>query len=516
MWNPFKRSLENPAIPLNEAYDMLVNSPSASGVSVTESSVLGNPAVWQGINLISNKVAKIPLELFRRGQDDGRERATSNPVYRLMKKRTSQTVSAFNFKQTMQAHALLHGNGYALITRNEFGIPFEMSILDPASTQCKQSGNQFFYETRINNHNVRFSYSDILHIKGLSSDAHTGYSLLHIMRDAFGLGLSLQRYGATFFKNNAKPDQVVILPPNVKTQEQADAYQKAWKKQHQGVSNSHSTAFVMNGTSVEQVPVNNDEGQWLQSREHDLIMVADILGIPASYVGAQSNVSYSSLEMDQQNLLQCLDPWLIQWELECENKLLTERQKERDTHFFEFNRKQLIQIDSKTEIELAISQYNNGLISWVELRKIMNKDTVKNLDDGWRIPSNIMYETPEPPPEPPAPAPVVEPVVDPALQPVEPPVDPALQPDNKRFRDMTHKTIERLVTRCKKAAEKGKLDMMSHKDIWSDSLEMFEKNDWIETKLQSIENELQEVLPEQISSVFDRLDIEKLTDEVMQ
>lgn len=521
-----KRSLENPAIPLSEAYDLLVNNPSITGFAVSPTSILGNPAVWRAINLISNKVATVPLELYKREDNGSRSKAYSHPAYKLLRKRASISLTAFDFKRVLTSHSLIHGNGYAAINRNDYGLPIELSILDPMQTQAKTNSDGVYYETRINNRTFRLAYSDVFHIKNLSPDGLTGYSMLDIMKDSLGLGLSLQRYGAVFFRNNCKPNQYVEIPPAANTQEKANAWIKGFLKELQGASNGHKTGFLPKDTKVTFVPINNDEGQWMQSREFDLLSVSNIFGIPASYLGSQVNTSYSSLEMDSQNLLaNCLEFHLSEWEAEAEHKLLSERAKDRGTHYYEFNRKKLIQIDEEKKDKLINDKFINGRISFVEMREEMNMSVDKNLDDGWYHQTNTVQELPDTQPAPvPAtasvtaavpqqeqPAPVV---VDQNQQQNQQDQQPPQQ--NQRFKDMTTKTIERLVTRCQKAAEAGKLDMLSHRSVWSDSLSMFNKDDLIESTLQNLEDELKEVLPEQRQSVFERLNVDDLVNGLME
>ena len=57
--------------------------------------------------------------------------------------------------------------------------------------------------------------------------------------------------------------------------------------------------------------------------------MANLLGVPAHKLGADIKSSYNSLEQENQDYLdQCLDFWLVRWEEECWDKLLTEEEKE--------------------------------------------------------------------------------------------------------------------------------------------------------------------------------------------
>jgi hypothetical protein len=80
--------------------------------------------------------------------------------------------------------------------------------------------------------------------------------------------------------------------------------------------------------------------------------VANWLGVPPHKLGDNTRTAYNSLEAENQAFLDdSLDYWLVNWEHECREKLLSDRQKQRDTHFIEFERKALVQADLKTRAE---------------------------------------------------------------------------------------------------------------------------------------------------------------------
>lgn len=517
--------LENPEIPLGNAYDLLVNNSSATGVAINRQTVLGNPAIFRAVNLISQSVAKIPLVLYRRGQDDSRQKASNHPAYRLLLKSPSELYHAHTFKQTIQAHALLFGNGYAYVVRDELARPVELLILDPEYTTADIEKGRLIYKTMMSDVEFKLPAADVLHIKGLSHDGIIGYSVMDVMRDALGLGLGLQRYGAAYFKNGGKPSVVITLPPHItdKHPEKLERFRQMWGQTQVGLHNAHKPALLQAGSSITTLGGSNEEGQWLQSREHDLIMVSDILGVPCSMLGSQVNVSYGSLEMDLTNFLSTgLDPWLCQWSAECDTKLLTERQKQIDSHFFEANRKALLQVDGEKEVNLIIAELNNGLISWEESRKLLNLSTEKTEAEEWRRPSNIVVEGEE------APEPAQQPETGPEdAQPEEdapegqegPENAPEGQPErsegDSRLSGMVKLTLERLVTRCRKSAEAGKLDPAAHVEVWADALSPLGQEAWAERQLQKLYSELEAVLPEQRQEVFARLDVDKMVNEII-
>ena len=81
-----RRSLENPNVSLQdpEAWnDIFGGGKAASGIAVNRDSALTYAAVWRAVNLISDYVATLPLDVFERG-DDNPVKATKHPAFPLV------------------------------------------------------------------------------------------------------------------------------------------------------------------------------------------------------------------------------------------------------------------------------------------------------------------------------------------------------------------------------------------------------------------------------------------------
>ena len=92
--------------------------PRASGISVTEASALNYSAWWAAVQLISNAVASLPLFLYKRLPNGGKERFVDSKTYRLLHDEFNPEMTSVKARQTMQAHVLTRGNAYAEIVRD--------------------------------------------------------------------------------------------------------------------------------------------------------------------------------------------------------------------------------------------------------------------------------------------------------------------------------------------------------------------------------------------------------------
>src|SRR5690606_41822611 len=68
--------------------------PAASGVSVTPSTAMRSTAVYACVRLLAESIASLPLHLYRRLPNGGKERATDHPLYRLLRSQPNALMSA--------------------------------------------------------------------------------------------------------------------------------------------------------------------------------------------------------------------------------------------------------------------------------------------------------------------------------------------------------------------------------------------------------------------------------------
>lgn len=377
------RSIENPNEPLYDPKNWLAEAfgaeESAAGVRINAEKALTYAPWWRGINLLSSDVGKLPLLVYRRN-GPGKERDPQHQAYRLLRYRVNnELMSAFTFKQTLTSHALSHGNGYAWILRSGDARPQELIVLNPLDVIPFRENGRFWYGVRVGVEWRRINPTDIFHIKGLSPDGMRGYSVYAKARESLGEGLAAQEYGSRFFSNGARPS-VVIEVPNGMSDDAQRSFLKQWERMHTGLESSHRTAILTNGAKVNGFSVNARDSQLHEIRKFNLVDIANWIGVPVHKVGGEGRTAYSSLEQENQAYLdESLDPWLVRWEDECREKLLTEEQKERDTHTVEFLRQALVRADIVARYTAHNIAVRGG---WENRDEVRNSENKGPLPDG--------------------------------------------------------------------------------------------------------------------------------------
>lgn len=401
---PYAASLENPAMSLDDPDtwdDVLGGVEAESGIRVTPRRVLGYPPIWRGINLIASGCAKLPLVVYKRDGDDARERDRKHAAYRLLRRKPNKWVTAFHFRRTLTYHAIGHGNGYAAIFRDRNGAPEDLLILSPTATYPVQYDGELWYVTEIGGETRRIPARHVLHIRGLSFDGLCGYSVYDVMKEALGLGMAARSYAARFFGEGSNAGGILMVPGSFK-EEQVKNLLASWAKMAVGLQKSHKVAVLQDGAKFEKTTINAEESQLIPTQEHEVRMAANILNLPPHKLGDNSKSSYNSLEQENRAYLQdSLDPWLVAWESECDDKLLSDDEQENETHYCEHIRDALERTDARGEIAGLVMELNNGLVNLDEARAIRNRGPVPNGEGKkFRQPANI-GTVGEPPPAPP-------------------------------------------------------------------------------------------------------------------
>jgi HK97 family phage portal protein len=341
------RSIENPSTPLSAPDDWLGDAlgsfKASSGARVNRETALTLSAIWRGVSLIARDCGKLPCFVEKRAGPRGWNHDHQHPAYYLLRHRPNDVMTAFVFRQAIQGHAVLDGNGYAYISRLASGAPEQLLLLMPRQvTPLRVNGRLWYVYQFLDGEQRKIPGEDIIHIKGFSYDGLVGYNLVHKAREQLGGYMARQTFGNIFFRNNARPNVVLTTPARLSDKARLNL-RESWERMGSGLENSHRTAILEEGVNVKELSINARDAQLIAALKMDLIDVANFLGVPVHKVGGEGRTAYNSLEQENQAYLdEGLDPWLIGHEEEYREKLLTEEEKRTDSHRMRFERKELL------------------------------------------------------------------------------------------------------------------------------------------------------------------------------
>ena len=351
-----------------------------AGVTINDSTALTYSSVFQAVNIISNDVARIALNIYERLPDDAREKRREHPAYKLMNQKSSRYCSGYYFRQTMMAHVLLHGNGYAHIVRDNLARPIGLEILpaqyvEPVITE----DNRLVYDYQEGRESIRYAYDDIFHIKGMGDDGIQGHSVIKLAKNSWGMGLGAEKHGNKHFAKGGRPNIVLKTAARLDKQ-QADTLLENFERRHSGYDGAGRPALASGGLEVVPLNISNSESQWLQSRAFQRVEVASWFSLPPHKLGDSSRMAYNSIEAEERSYVsQTLMRWFKAWEVEVANKLMTQR--EVDSYWYpEHSVESLIQGDTTTQANTAVLLRNAMILTQNEARKKFNLPNVEGGD----------------------------------------------------------------------------------------------------------------------------------------
>lgn len=185
----------------------------SSGKAVNERTAMQTTAVYACVRILAEAIAGLPLHVYRYKEDGGKEKALTHPLYYLLHDEPNPEMTSFVFRETLMSHLLLWGNAYAQIIRDGSGRVLALYPLLPNKMTVDRAPNgELFYtyrrdsdESRVNPKAglIYLRSDEVLHIPGLGFDGLIGYSPIAMAKNAIGMAIACEEYGASFFANGA-------------------------------------------------------------------------------------------------------------------------------------------------------------------------------------------------------------------------------------------------------------------------------------------------------------------------
>jgi HK97 family phage portal protein len=353
---------------------------STSGKTVTERSAMQMTAVYSCVRILAEAIAGLPLHVYRYNSDGGKEKAIDHSLYLILHDEPNPEMSSFVFRETLMTHLLLWGNAYAQIIRNSKGEVVALYPLMPNKMSVDRDENgQLYYqylrsidEVGGKSETVILKPTDVLHIPGLGFDGLVGYSPIAMAKNAIGLAIATEEYGAKFFANGAAPSGVLEHPGTIKDPQRV---REAWQSQFGGSQNSGKIAVLEEGMKYTPISISPEQAQFLETRKFQINEIARIFRVPPHMVGDLEKSSFSNIEQQSLEFVKyTLDPWVIRWEQSIMRTLLTPEEKK--LYFVKFNLEGLLRGDYQSRMNGYATARQNGWMSANDIRELENLDRI--------------------------------------------------------------------------------------------------------------------------------------------
>ena len=287
------------------------------------------------------------------------------------------------------SHLLLWGNAYAQILRDGRGHVLGLYPLLPDKMEVSRdsrTGEIYYTYTRSTEENpsfkdkeqIRLRREDVLHIPGFGFDGLVGYSPIAMAKNAIGIALATEEYGAAFFKNGARPGGVLEHPGVLKD---PSKLRESWHAVYGGTMNTGRIAVLEEGVKYQQIAISPEEAQFLETKKFQIDEIARLYRVPPHMIGDLEKSSFNNIEQQSLEFVKyTLNPWVVRWEQSLQKALLTD--KEREEYFIRFKVDGLLRGDYKSRMEGYAIGRQNGWLSANDIRSLEDLNPIESEEGG--------------------------------------------------------------------------------------------------------------------------------------
>ncbi|MER6064836.1 phage portal protein [Streptomyces sp. NPDC001792] len=289
-------------------------TPTASGVPVNDQTAMQLVAVQACVRILSSAISRLPLNamVIRDGVQVSTPAAPTIVVDPFGGAANTRFPTRRAGLKQMAVSLLLRGNAYGIVTARDYLYrPSRIAVLHPdmVKVTMNDDGGRDYEVNRVAVDDPR----DMVHLTGMCMPGSpTGLSPIGYARQAIGLGLAAERFGAQFFGQGAHLSGVITVDGDLDKQ-RARQMKEGFEASHSGLANAHAIGVLSGGAKWQPISVNPEDAQFLQTRAGQNLDMAMLYGVPPHMLGQVDRTTSWGTGIEQQAIgfrVWTLDDWL--------------------------------------------------------------------------------------------------------------------------------------------------------------------------------------------------------------
>lgn len=359
-----KENITNPCPPLGFENSL------ASLVGYTDPMRLS--AVFSGLQRISNSLGMMPWE-FKSFNDTN---IPSTHWFYSLFNNCLQT--QFVFTKNIIKDIIVHGNGYALIQRDQNQHPVNLVYLPfgVCSAVIDTINNKVKYQVAYNNVSKIYEASDIIHVFINSNDGLLGRSLYDYADKSLKLTAYTEKAALNYFGSGMRLTGILSTDQPKLTPKQREEIRQNYLR---GINSESGTAVLEAGMRFEQLSNNAKDAQLIDTRQYNVQEWARWYTMAPTILGDFSHNIYGTIEAGSIDFIQnTCGPYVIALEQELNRKLLSIN--ERKKYYISLNQDVLIKSDRSTFANYISTFLDKGILSKNEARAMIGMPKIENGD----------------------------------------------------------------------------------------------------------------------------------------
>src|SRR5699024_6248422 len=351
----------------------------------TNARAIKNSDVFTAVHMISSDIATLQLEKRIRGT---RER--HDPISNMFNIRPNSIYNGYQFKFIMVANALLNGEAFAQIIRDDRGNPIELVFRPNDSVivkMDKDTGYRLEYWIKTDDFkSVYVTPSDMLHVKFFTLDGIRGKSPLLSLKHDLSTQEDSKKFLSNFFKNGTHNGGILKYNGGKLSKEAREKLRKEWDKSYSGVDSSHGTIVMDETMEYSPIEVDTEVLKLINTSNHSTAQVGKVFGIPRHKFGLETaNMNISEMNMDY--LVNTLSTYLESIVSEIEYKLIEDSLYEVIN--YKFNTDEYKMNDAETKVKNAKIKLETGISSINEVREDFGDEPIGEVGDKHFVSLNL-------------------------------------------------------------------------------------------------------------------------------
>lgn len=342
-------------------------------VSIDTNQVLTYSTVFSCISLIASDVSKLRCRLVQQDANGIWTEVEANSPFWPVLRRPNRYQTRIQFFANWVESKLIHGNTYALKSRDARGIVNALYILDPSRvTVLLAPDGSVYYQLRsddltgVRGDTVTMPASEVIHDRW-NTFYHPliGTSPITAAGLAATQGIKIQENSTVFFQKGSNPSGILIAPTGI-NQEDAVRLQAYWQETFgPNGSKAGQVAVLENDMKYQPMTMTATDAQLLEQLKWTAETVVSVFHVPAYKVGVAPAPTYNNIEaLNQAYYSDCL-----QVLLEAIENLLDEGLDLPKPLGTEFDLDGLLRMDTASKVRAAKEAIDSGGMAPNEARK---------------------------------------------------------------------------------------------------------------------------------------------------
>jgi len=365
----------------------LWSNPSISGVRVDQQTAMTATTVMACVTILAEDFAKLTPNIFHKDPTTGaRKPATDHDLYVLLYQ-PNDFQNGFEFRETMMANLVLHGNAYAVKIRDGRGRVLKLVPVNANWVALREApdGNLFYRVTPTGLHMMAelkgepffIPSDDMLHIRGMSMNGLLGSSRMMMAKEAIALSLAYEQQASRWMNNQASLSGVLQTDQKL-SEPAAKRLAQDWRDLKTGLQNAGKIAVLEQGLKFQPLSMNAEQAQFIASRQFQVAEVARAFRVPLHMMGDLTRSTDNNISQQAQEYINLtLSGYVSRWR----EKLDVSFDLRAQDLFVDFDLSQLIRGDVTTRYANYARGITGGFLTMNEARIDDGRDPMPGGDE---------------------------------------------------------------------------------------------------------------------------------------